>query len=270
MSNSTNSIKSNNIIPHCEKSSEPFTTRPEKLIEGLTNTAYCQPIEVIDSSGAEDANLTIPLTGLYTPNDATNNIIRTAINFMSFVLVLGFTYMITPIIYNEYIIGLVELTGLGRMTRIRCIDIYINVIFIMATLSLITSGVSSNNPNLTIMGFFLGLFFIFSYFIIQKEKLSETWFNKQFPKDVTLKDYASLNVSTDFLRFITSNFFIFFFKIQNLLIGGIILFIISSFGYMTGAFGEKGVLNSGAAVIYIMLLTIYLTIAIDTVALSNK
>jgi len=247
---------------------EPFTTSPMTLIEGLTSTAYCQPIDVIDSSGAEEANLTIPLTGTYTPNDATNTVIRTAINFMSFVLVLVFTYVITPIIYNDYIVGLVTLTGQQKMNRIRCIDIYITFVFSMAAMSLIGLGVRNNNPNSTIVGFFLGLFFIISFFIIQTKKMNADWFKETFAssKDTIISaSYNNINASSDFFGgFLLTNISIFF-TMVNLMIGGVIFFIVSSFGYLTGAFGDKGVLNSGDALIYLCLLTIYITIAIDTV-----
>jgi len=258
-----------NIIPHSGK--EPFTTSPQILIEGLTNTAYCQPIEVIDSSGSEDANLTIPLSGLYTPNDATNNIIRTSINFMSFVLVLAFTYMITPIIYNEYIIGLIELTGQKKMNRMRSIDIYITVVFLMATFSLISLGVKNNNPNSTVMGFFVGLFFVISFFIIQAEKHTADWLKKHFSDKTSniTAVYNNINVSSDFFGgFMFSNITIFLY-FTNLMIGSVIAAILLLFGYITGAFSDKGVLNSGDGIIYLALFTIYLTIAIDTVRQRN-
>lgn len=231
------------------------------IIEGLTQTAYCQPIEMIDASGAQDANLTIPLKGLYTPNDATNSVTRTAINFMTFVLVLVFTYVMAPIIYNDFIIGLIELTDQSKMNRIRSIDVYMSALFIMATFSLISMGIKKNNPNSTIMGFFLGLFFVIGFVIIQSKKMDSDWESKVFgPNSEAL--YDRISVSTDFFNFISTNIMVF---VKNILYGVFIFGILISFLYLTGSFSKGGILNSGNGIIYVILLTIYLTIAISSV-----
>ena len=231
------------------------------IIEGLTQTAYCQPIEMIDASGAQDANLTIPLKGLYTPNDATNSVTRTAINFMTFVLVLVFTYVMAPIIYNDFIIGLIELTDQSKMNRIRSIDVYMSALFIMATFSLISMGIKKNNPNSTIMGFFLGLFFVIGFVIIQSKKMDSDWESKVFgPNSEAL--YDRISVSTDFFNFISTNIMVF---VKNILYGVFIFGILISFLYLSGSFSKGGLMESGDGIIYVILLTIYLTIAISTI-----
>jgi len=262
-----------NIIPK-SNITELFTTSPQTLIEGLTSTAYCQPIDVIDTEAAQEAELSIPLSGMYTPNDATNNIIRTSMNLMSFVLVLGFTYLITPIIYNEYIIGLIEVTGQAKLNRVRSIDVYITGVFIMATISLISLGVRNNNPNATIGGFLLGLFFIISFFIIQSKKMAGGWFtetfsaNKKSQGEIITANYDNVNMSSDFFGgFLFTNLMIF---IKNIFIGAIIFFVFILFGYLTGSFSDKGLLNSGDGIIYLSLFTIYLTIAISIIRTKIK
>ena len=263
----------NNVETHTSIN-EPFTEMPQTLIEGLTNTAYCQPIDVIDSEGAEEANLTIPLDGIYSPNDATNNMIRTSVNFMSFVLVLLFTYMLTPIVYNEYIIGLItELHGQDKMLRIRSIDIYICIVFITATVSLITSGVNTNNPNSTVFGFLLGLFFVISFFIIQTKKMNPEWFKEMFslPKSSTITaNYQNItfpSMGSDFAGFFSENFWLY---ISNWMIGGILIGIIIVLAVLSNSFRDKGILNSGDGVIYLFLLSVYVTIAVSTIRSKNN
>ena len=247
---------------------ESFTTVVEgftqPIIEGLTKTAYCQPIDMIDASGAEDANLTIPLTGAYTPNSATNSITRTAINFMSFVMVLLFTYVMVPIIYNDYIVGLITMQGQSKMNRIRSIDVYICFVFVMATFALITQGINNNNQNSTIMGFFVGLFFVIGFVTIQTKKIDSSWFSKNFPNEKSDANslYAHVSILDDFIKFIYENFSIF---ISNIFIGAVILFILLGFGYITGSFKSGGLLSSGDGVIYLVLFIIYLTIAVSQI-----
>jgi hypothetical protein len=247
--------------------SENFTNsiEPFSLIEGLTQTAYCQPIDMIDPSGATDANLTIPLSGMYTPNDATNNVIRTSINFMTFVLVLGFTYAMSPVIYNDYVIGLIGATKLGqeKMNRIRSIDIYICLVFVLSVFSLILQGIRNNNSASTVIGFLVGIFFVISFVIIQTKKMDPIWFKRVFGdgmKSETL--YNNISILDDFFAFLYENFMVFF---KNILIGAVVFFILSMFFYMLGAFSTGGVLKSGDFIIYLSLFTIYLTIAITTI-----
>jgi hypothetical protein len=219
---------------------------------------------MIDASGAEDANLTIPLTGAYTPNSATNSITRTAINFMSFVMVLLFTYVMVPIIYNDYIVGLITMQGQSKMNRIRSIDVYICFVFVMATFALITQGINNNNQNSTIMGFFVGLFFVIGFVTIQTKKIDSSWFSKNFPSEKSDANslYAHVSILDDFIKFIYENFSIF---ISNIFIGAVILFILLGFGYITGSFKSGGLLSSGDGVIYLVLFIIYLTIAVSQI-----
>jgi hypothetical protein len=239
-----------------------IVSEPSPIIEGLTQTAYCQPIDMVDSSGAEDANLTIPLSGLYTPNDATNSVTRTAINFMAFVLVLGFTYLLAPIIYNDYIIGIIELSGQSKMNRIRSIDIYICIVFILISFGLIANGMHNNSQSATVMGFFVGLFFVISFTIIQSKKMSNDWFEKAFPTiDEKLRaDYN--NIKTDFGTFFSDNSKI---LLGFLPLGGVIYAIILSFGYLLGFFAKGGILNSWYGFLYMLILTVYITVVLATI-----
>lgn len=244
-----------------------FRAGIEGFTEGMTNTAYCQPIDMTDPSGSiisDDPQLNIPLTGRYSPNDATNNVIRTSINFMAFVLVLGFTYLLTPIIYNDFIIGLIDYTGQGKMDRLRSIDMYTCFVFIMITFGFITVGVQKNESSNTIIGFFLGLFFIISMAIIQTKKITGTWFKEIFPTDDI--NYENIAFGEDLGRFIGDNLST---LKENIPLLVLIFFILFLFLFIFGVF-NKGVFKPRNSFIFISLipLNIYLTIVIAS--LRNK
>jgi len=265
----------NNLVPPLFETSptdykiiEPIVEK-FSTIEGFTKNMYCQPVDMTDPSGEiiAGASLSIPLEGKYSPNNATNNIIRTAINFMAFVLILGFTYMMTPIIYNDFMIGLIQTTATAKLIRIRSIDIYTCIIFILLVLGFISQGVSDNNPNSTILGFFLGIFFIISFVIIQSKKMTGTWFQDTFSPDpnTTIKTYYSnINIQStieDFFKFISENFMIFF---GNLTTGLMAMFTFLCIFYLMGSFKKGGIMSTGNGLIFLILFVIYLTILIST------
>ena len=240
------------------------------LIEGLTQSVYCQPVEMTDPSGEilSEASLSIPLEGKYSPNRATNDIIRTAINFMAFVIILGFTYTMSPIVYNDFIIGLIETQGQQKMIRVRSIDIYISIIFILISFGLVSQGITNNSPNYTIMGFFIGLFFIIAFVIIQSKKMTGSWFEDTFKLDnsTNIKSYYS-NISVqvtieDFMKFIASNFMFFLGKIY---LGAMIFFTFAGILYLMGTYNKNGIMSTGHGIIYLVLFTIYMTILVSSV-----
>jgi hypothetical protein len=235
----------------------------EGFVEGLTKTAYCQPIDMIDPSISKTADLSIPLVGKYTPNNATNNIMRTAINFMAFVLVLGFTYNIAPIVYNDFVVGLIAFQGQQKMNRLRAIDIYICFVFILVSIGLINRGIKENNANSTLMGFFVGLFFIISMVVIQSTKMRGDWLIDNFKVDGNEAMINSLytKVSPDIFGFIMENGSLFLSKI---FLGILIFLIFMGFLYLIGSFNKNGIMNTYEGYIYLTLLTIYITIATST------
>jgi len=250
---------------------EGFQTR-ENLIEGFTKNMYCQPVDMTDLSGGsitKEPELSIPLDGNYIKNASTNTIVKTAINFVSFVLVLSISYLIIPIIYNDYVIGLIEFTNpKSKMNRIRSIDIYICVIFIMVIFSMISQGITDNNTVSVIMGFFIGLFFIISFVIIQSKKITTEWlrntFNESEPAIISTY-YTNISVSDDFFNFIYDNFIILFRPFTNIFLFFFIYSTCVGFLALMGSFKEKGLLASGNGFIYILLFSIYLTIVIESI-----
>ena len=163
---------------------------------GNTKTAYCQPIDVIDSSISASANLEIPLTGKYSPNDATNNMVRVILNFVAFFALLIATFFGIPYVYDIFIVQLILfnktlLTGQDKLNRLRSVDIFVSVVLITFVFVLITSGVSTNNTPQVIIGFFFFIFIAVSIIRIQIIKNDPTEFLKQFGSNVyfsTIKD----------------------------------------------------------------------------------
>ena len=142
-----------------------------KIVEGLTKTAYCQPIDDIDPSVSQTANLEIPLTGQYSPNDATNNMVRIVLNFVSFLTLMIATFFGVPIIYDLFVIKLVlsnaGFTGQEKLNRLFSADFYTSAIFISFVFVLITGGISTNNTPQVVMGFFMFMFFVVAFMRIQ-------------------------------------------------------------------------------------------------------
>lgn len=250
---------------------EGFQTN-NNIIEGFTKNMYCQPVDMTDLSGGSittEAELSIPLDGNYVKNASTNTIIKTAINFCSFVLVLGITYIVVPIVYNDYIIGLIDIANAKlKINRIRSIDLYICAVFIMMTFGLISRGVNENNQSSVVMGFFVGLFFIISFIIIQSKKITADWLRMTFkelePAMIT-NYYTNVSVSNDFFNFIYENFSILYSPITNLFLFFFIYSITVSFFAFMGAFNKNGILRSGGGHIYVFLFTIYLTVVLHSI-----
>lgn len=255
------------ILPTTQESAS--TPVKEGFVEGLTKTAFCQPIDMVDPDLTIEPELSIPLVGKYTPSDATNSATRTAINFMAFVIVLGFTYIITPIIYDSYIVGLIEYTGQRKMDRLRSIDIYTCGVFIYIIFSLITRGIQNRSTNLTLIGFFIGLFFIISIAIVQFKKLDGDWFEKTFKVNTdTIADYKNISIN-DLTGFFSENVSI----ILNpsniyilLLIIGITVFLLMIFGGFSS--NKKNVRNSISGYIftlsYVTIFAAYITVVVSS------
>ena len=108
------------------KKEEGFQNK-ENVIEGFTKNMYCQPVDMTDLSGGgiiSEPELSIPLDGNYIKNASTNTLVKTAVYFCAFIIVLALCYIIIPIVYNDYVIGLIEISNAKlKLNRIRSIDI---------------------------------------------------------------------------------------------------------------------------------------------------
>jgi len=258
------------IVP---KEEEGFQNQYQQSgIEGFTKNMYCQPVDMTDLSGGgitTEPELSIPLDGNYIKNASTSTLVKTAINFCAFVLILGLCYVIIPIVYNDYIIGLIEINNAKlKLNRIRSIDIYTCFVFIFLILGLISRGVNENNISSIMMGFFTALLFIISFIIIQSRKITTDWlrmtFNQEEPSQVVTY-YTNISVSDDFFNFIYENFNSLYQPITNILLFFFVYTMFILFLTALGSFKDGGLLQSGNGFIYILLFTIYLTILIQSV-----
>lgn len=260
------------IEPVEKKEEEEGFQNKEKTVEGFTKNMYCQPVDMTDLSGGNivtEPELSIPLDGNYIKNASTSNLVKTAINFISFILVLAMSYIIVPMIYNDYIIGLIEISNAKlKLNRIRSIDIYISFVFIFLIFGLISRGVNENNTYSVIMGFFVALLFVVSFIIIQSKKITTDWlrftFNQEEPSLIT-SYYTNISVSDDFFNFIYENFSILYTPITNLLLFFFVYTVFTLFLTSLGSFQEGGLLRSGNGFLYVLLLTVYLTILIQSI-----
>jgi len=183
-------------------------------------------------------------------------------------MVLAISYIIVPVIYNEYIIGLIEISNAKlKMNRIRSIDIYICVIFVLMTFGLISKGITNNSTISVVIGFFIGLFFIISFVIIQSKKITPEWLRSTFsevePALIT-SYYTNVSIAEDFFSFISDNFTILYSPFTNLIL---LIFIYStclSFLAFIGSFSEGGIMTTSNGHLYLLILSIYITIAIHT------
>jgi len=263
------------IVP----SSQNLTDNPVKegFVEGLTQTAYCQPVDTVDPDMTIEPELSIPLVGKYTSNDATNNATRTAINFMSFVLVLAFTVIITPIIYDNYIVGLIiKETGQGKMDRLRSIDIYTCVVFIYIIFTLIMRGIQTNNSNLTLIGFFIGLFFFISMAVIQFKKMDSNWLQQTFNAGGTgpTVSYKNTSYFNDLGSFLGENAKVIMTPsnmLVLLLITGIFYFLVYIFGgFKTKKNAKSSISGYIYTLTYTLILGAYITVVVTSLNTNTQ
>jgi hypothetical protein len=122
------------------------------------------------------------------------------------------------------------------------------------------------------MGFFIGLFFIIAFVIIQSKKMTGSWFEDTFKLDNSrdIKSYYS-NISVqvmieDFMKFIASNFMFFLVKLFT---GAIVFFTFAGILYLMGTYNKGGIMNTGDGILYLVLFTIYMTILVESVKSTN-
>lgn len=171
---------------------------------GMTKTAYCQPVDETDPEVSQKADLVVPLEGKYSPNAATNTMIRTVLNFMTFAVLIVLTFMGAPLVYNLFIIQLIlsnkELkTGQEKLNRLRSVDIFVGLVFILFAFTLMTGGVASNRIPQILIGFMILLLYGASFGRIQLMKSDESAFTKPFGNA-----YYS-QVRDDFGTFLSAN-----------------------------------------------------------------
>lgn len=188
------------------------------IYEGLENTpktlaAYCQPIDENDPSIGETSSILIPSSGEVAINDATNTTIKTAINFCCFFLMLLFVIIIIPIIYKHFLLVLIldneKLNAQGKLNRLSTADWFMSIILFLFSFALINNGISSNKSIYTIVGFYIFVFFLSSFLVLQYNRLFyKNDFLKQFNPNYKLEtdDPKFENISIDPIGLISDTF----------------------------------------------------------------
>jgi hypothetical protein len=176
------------------------------LIEGIDETViatYCQPIDEEDPTIKDTAAVLIPSDGQVAINKAETSQITTALNFFGFFILVLFVVLVVPSLYQNFIIDLIldnkkDPPGFSPqqlLNRTSGADIYIGVILFGFSFSLINEGIVNNNTMHTIIGFYVFIFFLASFIVLQYQRIfDKTNFLKKFTQDqgllATLQDFS--------------------------------------------------------------------------------
>lgn len=165
------------------------TKNIEGFVEGLdknvTAAAYCQPIDELDPNIDEKAAIIIPADGKVAANDATNTSLKTLLNFFAFFIMILFSVVIVPILYNIFILDLVldnyDLTDpQAKLNRLSGADVFMSIVITGFAFSFINYGISNSIPVYTTIGFYILLFFISAFLYFQYNRTMNNDFIQQF------------------------------------------------------------------------------------------
>jgi uncharacterized membrane protein YeiB len=134
----------------------------------------------------------------------------------------------------------------------------------MLTFGFMTVGIQKNIANSTVIGFFLGLFFIISMAIIQAKKISGEWFKETFSSDDV--NYENIAFGEDFGRFIMENISLLG---SNWILAFFTFIILVLLMLMFGIFND-GIFTDKNSFLFITLLPLNIYITILIVSLRNK
>jgi hypothetical protein len=170
----------------------------EKTTEGFKEGAtsdyidvatYCQPIDEEDPTIGTSADVMIPVDGKVSINKATTSQLSTALNFFGFFILVLFVVIVVPTMYQYFIVLLVldnkynevPFTSQELLNRLSAVDIVFGFMLFMFSFSLINNGIINNIPINTVVGFYVFLFFIASFIVLQYQRIfNETEFLKKF------------------------------------------------------------------------------------------
>jgi hypothetical protein len=203
----------------------------EKKIEGFKKGAtsdyidvatYCQPIDEEDPTIGTTADVIVPADGKVSINKATTSQLSTALNFFGFFILVLFVVIVVPTMYQYFIILLVldnkynetPFSSQELLNRLSAVDIVFGFMLFMFSFSLINYGIVNNSPINTVVGFYVFLFFIASFIVLQYQRLfNETEFLKQF---VSTGPVASMsNIKPDIFGLIGDNIAQLFIKYET-------------------------------------------------------
>ena len=134
-------------------------------------------------------------------------------------------------------------------------------------MKLINSGISNNSPNMTVIGFFVALFFIISTTVIQSKKMSGDYLKEHFRdpvNDTPDKISASyMNIKTNMFSFLSDNFFYLYDMKYIIVLVGLFLSMIM----FLSTFSDRIVLTNIAG--FVFLFSIYMTVLIKSMRENN-
>lgn len=181
----------------------------EKIFD--ERTAYCVPIDEIDDSIEETATLEIPLEGKYSPNKATNAMIRTTLNMVTVLGIIIVSVIVFPILHQALIVDLVtkakslqsgktnklwyevkyEDQGYTKTDKnlvqimldsIRSSDLFLFVFLFVSSVIMLITGISYNYIQSTVTSIFIFIFAII-WFAVVMMKPNATFVKDNFDVD---------------------------------------------------------------------------------------
>lgn len=162
-------------------------------------TTYCVPVDQVDPSIEETANLEIPLTGKYSTNKAVNQLMQTVLNFVSFLMVIIISTVTVPFFYDYLILEIIKYyvdktdpittatssdqksdIAQKKMNKLYGTEVWLMVsIFIIVILTLV-DGLLNSNFSSTLVSSMLFIFSLISFGRVQLMKIEKNEFIKKF------------------------------------------------------------------------------------------
>jgi hypothetical protein len=144
---------------------------------------YCQPIDEEDPTIGVSSDVIIPADGKVAINKATTTQLTTALNFFGFFILVLFVVIVVPTMHHYFFVLLVLDNKYNKqpfdaqqlLNRLSAVDIVLATILFMLSFSLINYGIVNNSPIKTIVGFYIFIFFIASFIVLQYQRI----FNKE-------------------------------------------------------------------------------------------
>ena len=180
----------------------------ETKIEGFNTSdyvdvaTYCQPIDEEDPTIGTTADVIIPVDGKVSINKATTSQLSTALNFFGFFILVLFVVIVVPTMYQYFIVLLVldnqynepPFKAQELLNRLSAVDIIFGFMLFMFSFSLINYGIVNNSPINTVVGFYVFIFFIASFIVLQYNRtFNEETFLKQFGLEGGLPSTGTIN-----------------------------------------------------------------------------
>jgi hypothetical protein len=151
---------------------------------------YCQPIDEEDPTIGVSSDVIIPADGKVAINKATTTQLTTALNFFGFFILVLFVVIVVPTMYHYFIVLLVldnkynekPFQAQDLLNRLSAVDVVLGTFLFLFSFSLINYGIANNSPIKTIVGFYVFIFFIASFIVLQYQRI--------FNKETFLKNFG--------------------------------------------------------------------------------